>query len=237
MTNLSSRQKTSRAAAIHLAARPIRLRHDDSAPLDVRIEIIPLIDVIFCILTFFILAAVGLSRQQAISLDLPKASTGAPQMREMLVVSLDDFGQVYLEKQLITRNQLLDALKNYHQSNPNGIMVLHASRNAMYNEVIQVLDMLRQVGGDRVSLATLPGEVDSPNNNVMPYSGSDSFPYGTNLPGNSVNPLQPSLPGNPSQGLGGSQLNPSNPLIPGVPLAPGSNTKPEVNNNLLPRTR
>jgi len=59
-----------------------------------------LIDVIFCILTFFILGAVGLSRQQAISLDLPKASTATTPMREMLVVSLDDFGQLYVEKQM-----------------------------------------------------------------------------------------------------------------------------------------
>lgn len=219
MTETSSRKKTSRSAAIHISARQMKLWQDDSSLPEVRIEIIPLIDVIFCILTFFILAAVGLSRQQAISLDLPKASTGTPQMREMLVVSLDDFGQVYVEQQMVTRNQLFEALKNYHQFNPNGLMVLHASRNSSYNEVIQVLDMLRQVGGDRVSLATLPGEVESLDN-LTPYSGNSPLPYGTNLPGNPLNPLQPNLPANPTQGLGNSPVNPSNPLIPGVPPVP-----------------
>ncbi|MGC8712746.1 MAG: ExbD/TolR family protein, partial [Leptodesmis sp.] len=64
---------------------------------DAQIQIIPLIDVIFCILTFFILAALQLTRQQAINIDLPRATTGTPlpganlgniQFREMLVVTI-----------------------------------------------------------------------------------------------------------------------------------------------------
>ena len=68
-------------------SRPLKFHQAPSnIEQEVRIEIVPLIDVIFCILTFFILGAVGLSRQQAIGLDLPKAQTGTPQMREMLAI-------------------------------------------------------------------------------------------------------------------------------------------------------
>lgn len=196
-------------------ARPFRLWNDRPSDLDVRIEIIPLIDVIFCILTFFILGAVGLSRQQAINLDLPKASSGTPQMREMLVVSLDDFGQVYVEKQSVTRNQLTDAIKNYYQYNPGGVMVLHASRNANYSEVIQVLDLLRQVGGNRVALATLPGE-STPSANDGNYPITPTYPSGLGLPNSYNTPLSPNLPG----------LNPAqtpNSGTEGVPSAPDSN--------------
>ncbi|MGF1487808.1 MAG: ExbD/TolR family protein [Prochloraceae cyanobacterium] len=131
---------------------------------EVRIEIIPLIDVIFCILTFFILAAVGISRQQAITMDLPQASTGTTQMREMLVVSLDDLGQYYLERELVSKNRLYQELKRYHHAHPEGLMVLYASKNVTYSKVIAVLDMLREVGGDRVALATLPGDSPQPAN-------------------------------------------------------------------------
>lgn len=149
---------------------------------EVRIEIIPLIDVIFCILTFFILAALGLSRQQAISLDLPKASTGAPQVREMLVVSIDPVGQTYVEKELVTRDQLKQILLNYNKTQPGGLMVLNASQLVSYNEVVQVLDLLRSVGGDRVALATQPGESQSPESpSILPPPP---------LPG-LVNPAQP----------------------------------------------
>jgi biopolymer transport protein ExbD len=203
-------------------ARPLKLWNDRPGDIDARIEIIPLIDVIFCILTFFILASVGLSRQQAISLNLPKAASGTPQMREMLVVSLDDFGQVYVEKQAITRNQLLDAIKNYHQFNPNGVMVLNASRNASYNEVIQVLDVLRQVGGDRVALATLPGESDASAN--WNYPTTNPNPGGSSLPGNYAPPLQPTYPSTPSTGLNQYPPAATTPGLSGVPAPPNSTT-------------
>ncbi len=227
MTETTTRKPTSPRSKVPHPARPLKLWHDHSHEQEVRIEIIPLIDVIFCILTFFILGAVGLSRQQAIDLDLPKASTGSPQMREMLVVSLDDFGQVYVEKQPVTMNQLYDALKNYHQFNPNGLMVLHASRNTSYNEVVQILDLLRQVGGDRVALGTLPGQSASPDSWTTTSPNLNPLAPGTSLPGSYPNSLPPNFPSNPSQGLGSPPLNPSNPSNPNpsnpsLPSAPGT---------------
>lgn len=211
MTARKAPQKKSPSSSVY--SRPLKLWQDASSPHEVRIEILPMIDVIFCILTFFILGAVGLSRQQAISLDLPKAGSGTPQMREMLVVSLDDFGQVYVEKQLVTRNQLFNQIKSYHQLNPQGLMVLHASRNATYNEVIQLLDMLREVGGDRVALATLPGE-----NEASPSSWNDPsltpLPSQNSLPGGYPNNFPPTRPNNPANGLGNY---PTNPLLPSQP--------------------
>jgi biopolymer transport protein ExbD len=182
-----------------VAARPLRLWHDrHHIQEDVQVNIIPLIDVIFCILTFFILGAVGLSRQQAISLDLPKASTATTPMREMLVVSLDDFGQLYVEKQMVTKDQLFEAIKNYHQYSPRGLMVLNASRNASYNEVIGILDLLRQVGGDRVALATLPGESTAGTTipPSLPSSGTTT-PWGNPNLNGTINPSLPSLPNAP----------------------------------------
>src|SRR4028119_1195949 len=141
-----------------VTARPLRLRIDTQSE-DVRIEVVPLVDVVFCILIFFILASVSFARQQAISIDLPKASTGTPQGREILVVSLNDLGQVYVEQQpVVTKDDFYQKLRAYRKENPNGLMALYASTNATYNDVVQVLDLLREVGGDRVALATLPGE-------------------------------------------------------------------------------
>lgn len=199
---------------------------------DARIEIIPLIDVIFCILTFFLLAGLQLTRQQAISVDLPKASSGTPQMREMLMVSLDDFGQIYVEQQQInSKDQLTQSLQNYRSTNPNGLMVLYASRTASYNDVIQVLDLLRDVGGDRVSLATLPGasEAAAGSNTQVPTApGTPGLaPYSGNAPIQPYNPYAPPSPSANPYNLGQPQLpvNPGqaeiNPSIPGtIPVTP-----------------
>lgn len=174
---------------------------------DVRMEIIPLIDVIFCILTFFILAAVGLTRQQAIDLDLPAAQTGKPLpgqasqdgLADRLYVSVDSLGQVYLDQQPVTVDLLYDVLQQFNQISPTGLIVLYASRDARYEDVIMVLDVLRSVGGDRVALATLPRDIN------------------LTTPGASDGVLPP--PAEPQEGS--YPLDPNQPSIPfEQPLAP-----------------
>lgn len=172
----------------------------DSPESDVRIEIVPLIDVIFCILTFFILAAVTLTRQTAINVDLPKAATGTTQMRKLLIVTVDPIGQTYVEKQPVSRDQLYQSLLNFRQVSPEGTMVLYASRAASYNDVVQVLDLLHEVGGDRVALATLPGS-------NVPDSPGSGLP-GSGLPGSD----NLSIPGL-SPGVGNSGSSPSVPTV------------------------
>ncbi|MFB2839561.1 biopolymer transporter ExbD [Floridanema evergladense] len=129
----------------------------DNSSDEARIEILPLIDVIFCILTFFLLAAVGLTRQQAITVDLPRVSNATtPQLSSRLLVSINPYNQIYVENQLVTPEQLEQKLREFNQRNPEGTMVLYASKTAFYNDVVQVLDKMQAVGGDRVALATLP---------------------------------------------------------------------------------
>jgi len=239
--------------------------HSDTPSEEARIEIIPLIDVIFCILTFFILASLQLTRQQGINVDLPQANSAIPQMREMLMVSLDDFQQVYVETQLMSsREQLLEVVKNYKATNPNGLMVLSATKDASYNDVVQILDLLRSVGGDRVALATVPtnpqpvpganpGVPATPAvpNNVLPYPGSTvPAPYNPyNLPNQATppyNPGQPPLPVNPGQlplPVNPGQLPNGQGTIPsypgGVPTDPniqnpGATTIPGTNGSVIP---
>jgi len=186
---------------------------------EVQIQIIPLIDVVFCILVFFILASLQFTRQQSINIDLPQASTATSSVapdtqREILPVTIDAVGQIYVEKNPVQREQLGGILKDYLTKNPKGTLVLYASRSATYNDVIEILDLLRQVGGDRVSLAIIPGSEEQPAN---------------------PNPLQPipNLPINPGITPGGTIPLPNSPLSPNLPqnnpnlnLPPGSTQIP-----------
>lgn len=237
-----------------LTPRPLKLQIDTQTE-DVRIEVIPLIDVIFCILTFFLLSAVGLSRQQAISVDLPKASTGAPQGREILVVSLNELGQVYVDQQPVTtQEQFLQRLQAYRQKNPDGLIALYASANSSYNQVVQVLDLLRKVGGDRVALATLPGKADgtpSVSPAAPPATGVPSYTPnpGEGLPGSSPynlqNPANPTIPTQPQvlptsgqqqPGIPSDNLGPPPPL-PGQPgVNPGTSVTPTPGTGVVPKT-
>ncbi|NER20475.1 MAG: biopolymer transporter ExbD [Symploca sp. SIO1C2] len=231
-------QDTSDSSPIQI--RPLRLRVDTQTE-EVRIELVPMIDVIFCILTFFILAAVGFSRQQAISVDIPQAKTGTPQGREILMITLDQSGEVYVEQErMIRKEQFKQKLQTYRQQNPAGLMALYASENARYNQVVQVLDFLREVGGERVALATLGGEPLPTANDPTAQPPGTSVP-GLNpnqLPANSIPGITPTPGINPNQQPGIPNFNsptPGNLPQPGIPNfngspSPGSLPQPGIPN-------
>ena len=235
MTEETSQQQSPNSS---LSAPPMKLWLDSAGTQDIRIEIVPLIDVIFCILTFFILAAVGLSRQQAINLNLPEAKTGTPQMRDMLIVSLDYTGQIYVNQTpVLTKKRLEQAVKDYMKNNANGSIVLRASRETQYNDVMEVLDILRAEGGDRVSLATVSaGDNKAPDLKPAPLPSIGSPGNNPNSGGNPLPPLTPGLPGQqlpntpnqPVQPPFGQPNQPNQPVQPGleVPIQPGQNPFP-----------
>ncbi|NRB06650.1 MAG: biopolymer transporter ExbD [Richelia sp.] len=179
---------------------------------DVEIKIIPLIDVVFCILTFFLLAALQFTRQQTINIDLPKASTGTYSevnlesgKLNILPVTIDAIGQTFVEKEPVTKERLAEKLKQYLEQNPQGLLVLNASRTATYNDVIETLDILRKVGGERVALGIIPSPSGATDNsssttptriqtnpiNASPGSSSLQLPSSTNKIPNSTLPVQP----------------------------------------------
>ncbi|OCQ91394.1 biopolymer transporter ExbD [Oscillatoriales cyanobacterium USR001] len=182
--------------------------HLDLPTEEARIEVVPLIDVIFCILTFFLLAALQLTRQQAINVDLPKARTGQSQMREMMIVSIDDFGQTYVDQLPVNDNQLDRILRYYRSQNPNGLMVLYAPKEAKYARVVEVLDRLREAGGDRVALATLPASNPSPAASPSPQFNPGTFPPTTNSPNSFPSPIPSPLPTIQP----GNNFNPNQPI-------------------------
>ena len=208
---------------------------------EVQVPIVPLIDVIFCILTFFLLAALQFTRQQAINVDLPKASTGAaPYVQQRLIVTLDSAGQVFVEQNQVGMDQLSQTLQVYLQSYPRGMVVLNASRTSSYNDVIEVLDAMRQVGGDRVALATIAGSPDRPagSNLLRGTSPTNSLnPLGSPTPAMPSTPSEFPFPSAPGQSLnqqGSNWVNPSltplpNVLAPQPTVSPG-NTNPTPNN-------
>jgi biopolymer transport protein ExbD len=206
---------------------------------DAQVQIIPLIDVIFCILTFFILAALQFSRQEvvkSINLELPRGNTGtestqnaqasSKSTRQTLLVQIDGLGRVFVEnqgQQAIPKDQLRGVLENYLKQNPAGILVLNASRSASYNDVIETLDLLRQVGGDRVSLGIIAGDSNTP---VPGIPGTGTLP---NNPQGNLNPtnLPPATNQVPFPNIPAPGVNPANPgqlntPAQTAPVAPGS---------------
>ena len=198
-----------------------------------RIELVPLIDVIFCILTFFLLAGLQVARQQAINVDIPKATSGAPAARELLMVSLNDAGQLFLEQQpMLVPGQLIEAVKQYRQARPNSSIVLYASKQVSYNKVVEVLDALRGVAGDRVALATLPSNTAAPTPPVLttppgypynPYQGANPYTPPYQVAPGTPQPIPGAVTPAPGAAIPPTQVNPD-PLSQPVPLVPSTTT-------------
>lgn len=74
------------------------------------------------------------------------------------MVSIDRDGNYYVDRTPVSEDQLYLLLEGYHRTNPQGLMLLNADRSAIYDDVVRSLDLMRAVGGDRVALATQPGQ-------------------------------------------------------------------------------
>lgn len=120
------------------------------------LNLVPMMDVIMTILTFFIIVSMTLTnKQNAVNVTLPSAGSGLSEQKapDPLVVSIDPQGQLFLGKDVITEAQLVQPMQAYLQKNPQGAVVLNADRKLPYEKVVQVLGKMRDIGGDRVSLA------------------------------------------------------------------------------------
>jgi biopolymer transport protein ExbD len=231
----------------------------DNGTDDAQIQIVPLIDVIFCILTFFILAVLQLRSPQGMNVDIPNAATGTVQPPERLIVTLSPTGQTYVGQDEVDRNSLADRARKYLESKPDGLVVLNASQNAFYSDVIGILDLMRKVGGSRVALATNPAVTTPPtpilqtpgfgtpgltNPSLGTPGNSGLFPYGS--PGTTPTPTplvpggvpQPGLQPGSSAPLGSDPNNPIGQPNPGSnqPLAtpPGTGIAPQSQDQVIP---
>ena len=120
------------------------------------VNLVPMMDVIMTILTFFIIVSMTLTnRQNAVNITLPSTGSGTSEQKspDPLVVSISPQGQLFLGKEQITEAQLVQPMQAYLQKNPQGAVVLNADRKLHYEQVVQVLGKMRDIGGDRVSLA------------------------------------------------------------------------------------
>src|ERR1700742_2231469 len=85
-----------------------------------RIEIIPLIDIVFFLLATFVMVSLSMVKNQGISVNLPSASTGNPQeAKNIVTVTISDKGQLYFDKELVPYEDLPNRLKSLKAADPD----------------------------------------------------------------------------------------------------------------------
>ncbi|MEG4006480.1 biopolymer transporter ExbD [Microcoleus sp. Pol11C1] len=125
----------------------------DSIP---QINIVPLIDVTFAILTFFIVSSLSLSKSEGLPVNLPKAATSQVQdSPAKITVTIDAQGKLMVDKKSVNLEQIESTVRQVMGSNPNSLIVLNADRSVNHGNVVEVMDRLRRIKGAKLGIATV----------------------------------------------------------------------------------
>lgn len=118
-----------------------------------QINIVPMIDVIFAILTFFIMASLFLTRSEGLPVNLPTAKTAQTQS-DRITVTIDPEGDVLLNRNSIEVSELADAVRALMRNDADALIVINADEKVEHGQVITVMDELRTIEGARLGIAT-----------------------------------------------------------------------------------
>lgn len=117
-----------------------------------RIEMLPLIDIVFLLLVFFIYAMLSMAVHKALPVALPKSSTAKIDKQVVLSVTVKSDGTVFLNKRRIPMEDLADALAEQAKNERDPRVLLFADRNLSYQDLFHVLDQIKTAGISKISL-------------------------------------------------------------------------------------
>lgn len=116
--------------------------------------IIPMIDIIFFLLVFFMMSMLTMVVQRSIDLNLPQTATAKIVVKETLPVSITAGGDIYVEQEKIARSDFRRRMEIEKARNPEVAVVLRADAKSEHESFVFVLDQLKSVGINRVGIAT-----------------------------------------------------------------------------------
>jgi biopolymer transport protein ExbD len=121
-----------------------------------RIEIIPMIDTMFFLLVFFMIATLSMTIQHGMPVSLPTAESSTDSLDEHVSLTLTREGTLYYNKEVITLQELEQRLVNLRQTSTDPSLLINADKQVPHGRVIKVMDLIRLSGITSMSIATQP---------------------------------------------------------------------------------
>ena len=126
-------------------------------PKKARIEIIPMIDTVFFLLVFFMMASLSMTVSRGMSVSLPKAASGEPR-QDRVSVSVTRDGVIYLDRDRVEPTQLTERLRALHEKDPEVVVVVSADGDVTHRHVVEAMDSVRVAGISKMAIAVQPME-------------------------------------------------------------------------------
>lgn len=117
-----------------------------------RIEMLPLIDVVFLLLVVFIYAMLSMAVHKGLPVALPTSAQVEPDTRTVLALTVAADGEIFVNREAVALENLQEVLERISQEDRETGVLLFADRDLPYQALFQVLDKVRQAGLHRISL-------------------------------------------------------------------------------------
>ena len=126
-------------------------------PKKARIEIIPMIDVVFFLLVFFMMASLAMTLYEGMPVSLPQAASASRVAAETAAITVTRAGLVFLNREPVAIAGLADRVRPLLARHRDLAVVINADREATHARVVDVLDQLRVTGVVHIAIAVVPG--------------------------------------------------------------------------------
>jgi biopolymer transport protein ExbD len=127
-----------------------------------RIEIIPMIDVIFFLLVFFMISSVAHDKFNSISVNLPKTSSKANAVKQKITLSIEASGKLYLNQSEVTLPALPEVLSHLMKDMPDETVIVNADQKVNYGLVMSAIDAAKTIGVRKFALLSKHEETAHP---------------------------------------------------------------------------
>ncbi|MGA1356256.1 MAG: ExbD/TolR family protein [Prochlorothrix sp.] len=119
------------------------------------INLVPMLDVLMTVLTFFILISMSMTGQAVLKVTLPSTQAGVETKDNsaILVVGIDREGQLVLNQKPVALDEVLKAVQAHLATQPDAGVMLKADKTLTYSQVAGVLEALQQQDTDRITIA------------------------------------------------------------------------------------
>ena len=142
---------------------PVKLGSKLPQDHEARIEIIPLIDIMFFLLAAFMLVSLSMVNMKSVKVDLPTATTATPETRQDFInLSIDRTGAIFLDQRPVGQNELAQQLSAMHRTNANLRVFISGDKEARHGDVIAVLDVVRATGIEKTAFEIREGQGAKP---------------------------------------------------------------------------
>lgn len=118
------------------------------------LNIIPMIDIMFFLLVFFMLSTMYMVEQKTIPVNLPQATSATVDTKSTFSVTLKDDGKIYLEDKETDMQSLIMQASIEQKNNPAFAVIIRADKSTDYENIINFIDQLKAAGVTRFGLAT-----------------------------------------------------------------------------------